>query len=206
METNSPRKTLTERGYGNRVYAAEDAARKACPVELLDGTEKAAQIYVDRITRSSWWARTCPPSWMGDPAWQKEGKQFLVSPQPPKRVWVFAKRGHGAHANVGTVRRKPGYRDRAPHIHLGSSEIVLAHAPDWAVPMKQPWVILHELAHIMATCHNHAHSTTENGHGRIFAYYYMLLVRRWLGADAARALREAYAVERVKYRLPRLQK
>ncbi len=49
-----------------RVYRAEDRAAAQMPARPLDGTREAAQAYVDRITRSGWWRRECPPSWLGD--------------------------------------------------------------------------------------------------------------------------------------------
>lgn len=172
-----------------KVYRAEDRARMAWPVPLLDGSEKAGQVYVDRITRSTWWARTCPASWMGDH--QRTPGGFLDTSKPPRRVWVFVVRGEGARASY-YVTRKSGYKGWAPAIRLGRRAGVdnPAYATD-------PWVILHELAHTMCACDGR-----ERGHGRLFAFYYMALVRRWLGADAARVLREAYAAEQVKYRLP----
>lgn len=167
-----------------RVYRAENAAAAVCDVPLLDGTHKAAQSYVDRITRSAWWRRTCPPSWLGD----SSDNRWIDASAPPSRVIVKPPFGRsvGGHAGTKELRK---YRGKwYPHIGLGTAECTPGRPA-----IADPWVILHELAHIMS-------AETDNGHGREFARYLMLLVRRWLGPDAAAALRAAYAQERVKYR------
>jgi putative metallohydrolase (TIGR04338 family) len=63
--------------------------------------------------------------------------------------------------------------------------------PRWA---RSELVILHELAH----------SLTNGGpwHGREFARNFLALVGRFMGREAATALRESYRKHRVKYRRP----
>jgi len=63
-------------------------------------------------------------------------------------------------------------------------EIIL---PRWA---WIPWIVLHEYAHLL----------TRDGHGPEFAGTYLRLVRRFMGKEAADALRKAYRLCRVKYR------
>lgn len=157
-----------------KVYKAEDRAAQMVGVPYLDGTEKAAQVYVDRITKSAWWKRNL--------VWA------------PQHIHIFARYGgSGSYARY-SYRRHPRYPQRG-HCHwisLGTgtnSERGIPHCRD-------QWVILHELAHIMCCVSDHK----DEGHGAIFARYYLSLVRRWLGPEAAGALREAYKVERVKYR------
>lgn len=158
-----------------KVYKAEDRAAVIWPVPLLDGAEITAQHYVDRITTSAWWRRNL----------------YGVAPH---HVHVFARYGgSGSYARYG-YRKHSRYPKRgACHwISLGTgtnSERGIPHCRD-------PWVILHELAHIMCCVSGHK----DEGHGALFARYYLALVRRWLGPEAAGALREAYKVERVKYR------
>ena len=171
-----------------KVYRAEDAAARAAPAPALDGTREAAQAYLDKITRSAWWKRTCPPSWRGDRLRGAPGSVWVDD--VPARIIV---RAHGravtGHASYG-VRRYRGHR--YPHIGLGTAR------PHGNLPaIADPWVILHEVAHIMAVS---ADDKAGRGHGPIFAYYFRLCVTRWLGREAASALREAYTVERIKHR------
>lgn len=163
--------------FSNRQYAAEWIVRHLHPVPRLDGTQKAAQQYVDRITRSAWWQRTCPASWLGD---HNRHTRYFDDSKPPRRVLVAATRGTGGSTMYALVTHRGNLM---PEIRLGRDD-----------GLKNPWIILHEMAHIMAM------SAEHQGHGREFARFYLLLVRRWLGPDAAAALRAAYAQEKVKYR------
>jgi hypothetical protein len=169
-----------------RVYRAEDAAIVAHPVQLLDGSVEAAQAYVDRVTRSAWWQRNCPPSWMGDDA---RDSLLVDETRPPQRIIVERRRGKSG----GVAERDLFlYRGRwLPHIGLGTGEPVSGRPA-----IADPWVILHEVAHIMAA----SADSGERGHGREFARFCLLLVGRWLGRDAASALRVGYGAEGVKYR------
>lgn len=173
-----------------RLYRAEWVAAEVHPAEPLDGTLKTAQAYVDRITRSSWWRKNCPPSWMGDEV--RDGYMFDTT-RPPRRIIVHAHSRSGAYAGYYVEE----YRGKNhPVIRLGTKArgLSLGEHVSHYPPIQDPWVILHEVAHIMAC------SDDKRGHGREFARYFLMLVGRWLGADAARALRAAYAQEGVKYR------
>jgi hypothetical protein len=171
-----------------RTYAAEDRAAFYCPVEGLDGTLRAAQAYVDRITRSAWWRRECPPSWLGV-------TQAYGPKQAPRRIIVKAGRGAGAWAGTGYVIKYRG--KRYPEIRLGTKAAGEGHRPGWRLtPIADPWIILHEVAHILAACRDE----DEKGHGRVFRIAYLDLVRRWMGPEAARALREGYKAERLTFR------
>lgn len=156
-------------GHRLRVYRAENLAAHLHYVDLLDGSLQAAQEYCDRICRSAWWGRNYKP-----------GPNVL-----PRVIVLRGRNGGGAAFRGAKVYRRYWH----PHIRLGTAECTAAGRP----AIADPWVILHELAHIMS-------GTDESGHGREFARCLMLLVRRWLGPDAAAALREGYTVENVKYR------
>lgn len=65
------------------------------------------QAYVDRITGSAWWRRTCPPSWLRD---EHRNAVHLDTAQPPRRVIVVAHRGAGGYAHTKTVYRHRGHR------------------------------------------------------------------------------------------------
>lgn len=191
--------TETTAGYAPapnlmRTYRAEDRAMWEVPSTPLDGTAAAAQTYVDRITRSAWWRRTCPPSWMGD---EHHRGSFLDNITPPRRVIVRAARGMGAHASTGSVYRHRGRWH--PRISLGTEPVERTWGrPGWDVAaIAEPWVILHELAHIMVAC-----SGSGSGHDRTFRYYHLALVRRWLGPTHAAALRASYKLERLTYVRP----
>ena len=60
--------------------------------------------------------------------------------------------------------------------------------PIWS---RQPAVILHELAHLTV-------STTAAGHGPEFAQAHLKLVSRFMGAPAAKRLRDSYRANGVK--------
>ena len=179
-----------------RTYAGEDRARHACPPVLLDGTQEAAQAYVDRITRSAWWRKHCAPSWLGDD--EHGGRRgWLDTSKPPRRIIVVATKGAGGRAGTNSVYKHRG--KWFPRIRLGT-----AHKPDtwtdgWLGAIRDPYVILHEVAHIMAACDEEC---GENGHGRWFRYYLVLLVARWMGPEPARALKAGYEAEGLKWRKP----
>lgn len=175
--------------FGVRVYRAEWRAAEVYPVRPLDGSLPTAQAYVDRITRSSWWRKNCPPSWMGDEV--RNG--YLDRTRPPRRIIVEESRGGGASAAYSVKKYRGKY---FPFIRLGNKARGSGYNLSHRAPIRDPWVVLHEIAHIMACSADNG----ERGHGREFARFYMMLVRRWLGPDAAWALRHAYATEGVKYR------
>lgn len=156
-------------GHRLRLYRGENIAAHLHFVELLDGSREAAQAYADRVTGSAWWSRHYTPGL-----------------NVRSRVIVLRGRNGGGAAFKGA---KVYRRYWHPHIRLGTAECTAAGRP----AIGDPWVILHELAHIMS-------GTDESGHGRWFAHCLMLLVKRWLGAEAAAALREGFQIEKVKYR------
>jgi putative metallohydrolase (TIGR04338 family) len=55
------------------------------------------------------------------------------------------------------------------------------------------WLLIHEMAHWFAG--------PGNRHGPKYAQIYLGLVRRFLGAEAAKALRAGYKRHRVRYRI-----
>lgn len=160
-----------------RVYRAEDKAAANAPAEPLDGTVKAAQRYVDRIVRSAWWKRTCPPY-----------SDALNGTWPVVKVEVVEGRQGGGYCfyAVGWVDRPR--RGVKMTLRLGRGDLHGCPA------IADPWVILHEMAHCLAVRAGH------RGHGREFARCYLLAVGRWLGPEHARALRAGYADEGMKYR------
>lgn len=166
-----------------KIYRAEDKAAANHPAPPLDGTLEAAQRYVDRIVRSAWWGRTCKPYsdlWNG--TW------------PVVKVNVRIGRQGGGYCFYGVTWHdlpRSQFRGCAMTIRLGRGDL---HG---CLAVADPWVILHELAHCLAVRDGH------RGHGREFARYYLLTVERWLGRDAAAALRAAYTAEGVKYRAKR---
>lgn len=170
-----------------RTYRGEDRARLTCPAPPLDGTLTAAQVYVDRITRSAWWKRTCPASWMGDETGSR------LQPAAPRRIIVRQSHGGRGTASYGLHQ----YRGKwLPRITLGTKRgIDLDWVEGWTCAITDPYVVLHEVAHVMAACNG-----GENGHGRVFRYYLVVLVRRWLGPEHAKALQAGYEAEGLKWR------
>jgi hypothetical protein len=167
-----------------RVYRAEDKAAANYPGTPLDGTVDAAQRYVDRITGSAWWRDRCP---------HVTGRGWA---SPIVGVDVLQGRQGGGYA-IWKLRRvysnprigQPG--GLVAQIRLGRG---LVHG---CPAIADPWVILHELAHVLALAAGH------RGHGGPFAYYYLALVRRYLGAEPADALRAACKTEGLRPRRPR---
>lgn len=177
-----------------KTYRGEDRARLTCPAEPLDGTQKAAQAYVDRITRSAWWKRSMPPSHLGcEGSWRGHADDAV-----PRRIIVVEHRGGNGRASYGRHEHQGRW---LPRIRLGRQ-----HADEqpegwsvagWTQALSDPYVILHEVAHIMA-----AADGRETGHGRVFRWYLVGLVKRWLGPEHARALQAGYEAEGLKWRKP----
>jgi hypothetical protein len=161
-----------------RLYQAENAAAALHPAKPLDGALPTAQAYCDRITRSAWWQSTCPPSFLGDHR-TLAGQRFWRwdTSRPPRRVIIAEGRNGGGHAWTSAVFPHRGRY--YPRIMLGHGKV--NHD---AEAIADPWVILHELGHIMA-------STDEGtaGHNEMFLRRYIQLVHRWLSPAAAAELR-----------------
>lgn len=181
-----------------RTYRGEDRARLTCPAPPLDGTPEAAQAYVDRITRSAWWRGHCPPSILGD---DTGAGRFSGTAQVPRRIIVVQGRGGRGWASYSRHQ----YRGKwLPRISLGvkhADDLLLPttkYVDGWTSAITDPYVVLHEVAHIMAACNG-----AENGHGRVFRYYLVSLVRRWLGPEHAKALQQGYEAEGLKWRRPK---
>lgn len=179
-----------------RTYAAEDRAVLACPLPPLDGTAKSAQQYVDRITRSAWWRRSCPPSWLGDESGGSARGGFYDCTQPPRRIIVHVTSGSWGWAHTASLRQHRGRWH--PIIRLGANMPRRGEPRDWwpHPPAQSQWVILHEVAHLLAACRDE----DERGHGRVFRTAYLDVVRRFAGPEAARALVDGYKAEGLKYR------
>lgn len=160
-----------------KIYRAGDHASRAIDIPYLDNAEQATQAYVDRITRSAWWKRELPKG--------------------PRYIHVFARYGGSGSYAYGGTRQHPRFPKRSwqPWISMGVGTRTWNGIPH----ARDQWIILHEIAHTMC---NYAGYQNE-GHGRVFAYYYLKLVRRWLGPEAAAALRAAYKVEGIKSTIPR---
>lgn len=132
----------------------------------LEGTRRAAQTYVDGITRSSWWKQNCEPSRIGN-------KKLMV----PTRVLVVEDPdmyGAGTYDHLFRFEGK-----LCPRIDLGHT---IVYGSLRAI--EDPWVILHELAHIWD-------ADTPGYHSPSFCYAYHKLVSRYLGEDPAEALKQA---------------
>jgi hypothetical protein len=180
-----------------RTYRGEDRARLTCPAPPLDGTLEAAQAYVDRIVRSAWWKRTCRPSWLGvQSRYVPYGRKDVIG-----RILVDVHRGGSGRAHTGARFQ---YRGKwLPKIRLGVQGRVANTVDGWTGALVDPYVVLHEVAHLMAAAHCDDRDDREGGsHGRVFRWYMLALVKRWLGPEHARALREGYKAEGLKVSLP----
>jgi hypothetical protein len=171
-------RALLPEGRTQRIYRAEDLAALRYPVVPLDGSVEAAQAYADRVTKSACWARTCQAKVKVD------GRHRV-----PTKTHVTRSRGGGSWGGRWVQVRARWY----PHVHLGTKQGRLRDGGTRPQHIADPWVILHELAHV---------AVPEDVHGREFARTYLTLVRRFLGPEAGKVLLAAYRAERVKY-LPR---
>jgi hypothetical protein len=169
-----------------KIYSAEEQAIQAAPpVERLDGTLKAAQSYVDRITRSAWWKSACKPSWYGvTDLGASIDKSLKAVP-----LKVILKKGYSADEDLawmdsGTLHERRG--KRYPAIYLTTK---MSHANVPAI--ADPWIILHELAHVMT-------ADAKGHHHPEFHRAYVKLVRRYLGDDQAKALVDSMRQHKVR--------
>jgi hypothetical protein len=143
-----------------KIYKATEMASLYVPAKPLCGTRKAAQSYVDRVTRSDWWANHCPG-------------YYDFSEPPPTRIWVW----EGPETEGGV--HDPGIvailnDQEMPSITLGRGQVNARH-----IAITDKWVILHELAHVMT------HQIANDGHhGKQFCYAYIKLVYRFLGQES----------------------
>lgn len=67
------------------------------------------------------------------------------------------------------------------------------------------YIVLHELAHGIAPLSGWAAGDPREqaAHGRQFAHTYLLLVQHFMGAEAAKKLRESFRKHKIKYTAPR---
>lgn len=100
---------------------------------------------------------------------------------------VVSKRGGPVRSHHRTdVVLSDGRGRRSACHYIGTAEIALPRST------RDRLTILHELAHLMVP--------ERPAHGRTFVQVHLDLVRRWIGHDAWRDLREAYQQQRVKWR------
>jgi hypothetical protein len=175
-DTFAPERALLPEGKTIKVYRAEDLAALRLPAAELDGTLEAAQAYADKVTRSAHWKRNCQLRLGVD------GQRHT-----PTKVHVTRSRGEGSWAGgLYTVRGRT-----YPRVHLGTKRGRLPGGVARPPHIADPWVILHELAHIA--------TPGDPGHGREFARVFLGLVRRFLGPESGKVLLAAYRAEQVKY-------
>jgi len=130
---------------------------------MLADNRQAGQRYVDKITRSEWWRQSCP------------GGFWEFTDRPPERVWVWLERDE----NIGAmITHEPTIKDgeELPTMIVGTG-IVNNYLP----ANRDPWVYLHELAHVMSWF-------APGHHDKHFNTYFLLLIDRWLGRPQAEAL------------------
>lgn len=96
---------------------------------------------------------------------------------------------------AGSVVVGSGKRFRKA-VARGTGQIEL---PIWA---RNEWTILHELAHCLTT----AKFKNVADHGREFCSVYIKLVKRFLGPQWAKKLKDSFREHRVKSTLPRTQR
>jgi hypothetical protein len=164
-----------------KIYGATTIAAKEHQAKPLDGTQEAAQAYVDGITQSHWWKRHCTPSWMGD----RQGNAV------PTRVWVVDSSDPTKGADTMIDRLYWFEGKRCPKIVVGNDNLY-----GNLRAIEDPWVILHELAHVW--------TVDEKGwHGQKFCYAFHKLVGKHLGEESAAALKEAMWATKIRldYRL-----
>lgn len=172
-----------------KIYEVEEQAIKMAPeVERLDGTLKAAQIYVDKITRSAWWKGTCQPSWIGVSdlsASESSGRKAIPTKVLVRKGFPLEKDTLAwiDHLTTHEFRGK-----RYPVMYL-SVERTTHGIP----AIADKWTILHELAHIMTF-------DTVGHHHPEFNRALLRLIDRYLGTEQAQQLQACMWVHNLRGR------
>lgn len=155
-------------------------------MDLLDGTVEAAQAFADKVMKSSCFQKNGTPSWMGQHHVRRGGYLPSSDDAVPRKAIVSAGTTgmHAAWASNWVIEHRGRHY---PEMKLGRG----GDRPSIA----DPWVILHEIAHLGV-------HPDKAWHGREFAKLFLTLIKRFLGPEAARTLRQEYSNNRVKYRTP----
>jgi hypothetical protein len=167
--TSGPTNGMIPECAAFRLLKAERIAWGQVPFRPL--AEDGAQRFVDRVTASKHWLSRAP--------------YRLSVPAGGRKVQVLVDPASGR--SYPGITPTSEYSGRLlPTITLGGSEDADVHYPHH----RNPWVILHQLAHLLAI---------EEGHSRIFAGTYKNLVERFLGVPSARVLTEHLDLLKVRW-------
>lgn len=173
--------------FPNVYFAEEWAIKQADGVKYLDGKLLSAQKFVDKVTKSNWWDVNCPDSWMGTHSGEEYHEAAGVH-RPPRRI--LTGKIPGTTSMAYTTRMFPYKEKFYPRVELCTEEL-----NPGKLGIEDPWVILHEVAHIMAV------GNGDIGHGHWFNTHYLSLVKRWLSGSHADLLQEGYRLFNVKTKI-----
>ena len=154
----------------SRVYDAENDARKALEPNSA-GTIPEIQAWVDKIAHSRWFQNRWSVDWII--VKDGRGRRSASGGADPHRIWM-------------------GFSPDSKEYSEWSGEIKL---PRWS---RNKIIVLHELAHV-ATSIEYPYSKTVAAHGPEFCSNFLQIVRRWLGNDTHKTLKEQFKIHRVKY-------
>lgn len=177
----------------SKLYKAEDGASKGEQFE----TVAECQAYVDHITASAWWCTYQVP-WIDiDPPTRSSIRGVGPGDRSPAQRLGWGGKGKIPLRTKGIV---PTRRDELkPVVEVRDGRGALAWAniimlPKWA---RNERVILHELAHVIAT--------ERPAHGRQFARIFIDLLQRFHPQRhaAAAALKVAFAEKKVRWKRKR---
>lgn len=158
-----------------KIYKAQEDAAAKVEIKALVGNRRSAQRYADRITGSEWWRASTPGFWnFSDPA--------------PERVWVWEADDPDMGGMVVDYEITHHRGREFPTMILGHAECIQDGTP----AIADKWVILHELAHVQTNQMGDGH------HGKHFCMFYILLVNRWIGRNAGRALMESCKEHKIR--------
>ena len=65
---------------------------------------------------------------------------------------------------------------------------------------KKRWIVLHEVAHLIAVQKHPEYDGDDRAHGWVFCDLYLMLVQHYLGVEAAKRLRAEFRAEGARYR------
>lgn len=159
-----------------RLLEAERVAWAQAPYRPLSSSLQGVQEYVDDVTRTRWWSTRAP--------------YRVVSVISPRKVQVVLDPQRlDSFANI-----TPNYGYELPGLPpLLLPTITLSSADHLGTDFphcRNPWVILHQLSHVLAN--------TE-GHSPAFTAAYKASVEHFLGGPSARVLREHLDARNVKW-------
>jgi putative metallohydrolase (TIGR04338 family) len=156
-----------------RVYNSEEYAKDSLGGNFgkYMSTVNEMQAWVDEIVRSRWFRARWP---------------FLT--------YIEVKDGRGRRRATGYARGLT-YRNLMTGRHESISTEGVLKMPRWS---RYELIMLHEMTHVII---DHVYKRKVPGHGVQFCNLYLSMVRRFMGKEWQRALKDAFKHYKVKHRM-----